>query len=477
MLGRPPTRLFLIAACLLVLVSCRGDLPEALEVNCADAIEDRQTDISCFTVAVPADYSEPDGADFEVFVVVVDNPGGEDVGPVAGLVGGPGQAAHSFLERMRGQPFDVVLVDQRGTGLSKPSLHCSELDEIRTHLLALGHTTDADAIVAGALAECGVRLANAGVDVSLFDTDSNARDFDIVRAALGYDQWNLWGDSYGSRLGLEILRLHPETVRAAVFGSISPPQADLAAEWPDHHRRAVDLLIESCAASTDCYEAFGDLRALINELVEGLDTSPVDVEVLGSTVRMDGAALARTVFEALYSTRHIRELPFLLSTAADGDLVRLAEIRARNYDPTFSWGMYWSVHCRDYYSVTDYDAMTAALADETGGFAKAFDYTGLIETCRQWGAGTSPPSAREPVNSDIPTLLLAGRYDPATPPVWAHLVAQGLTHSTYIEFARFGHGPSMELCGLKAVEDYFRDPSRAPNIACDPAEPPRWLLP
>lgn len=449
-----------------------------LEVSCADTIQERRFQVSCYTVEVPADHSDPDGATMELFVVVVDNPGGEEIGPVAHLEGGPGFAAHPQVGDMLGEPFDVVMVDQRGTGLSEPSLRCPEFDEITPSLVAPGEPAEAEALAADAWADCGARLANEGVDVSWFDTESNARDFEIVRAALGYDQWNLRGDSYGSRLGLEILRLHPESVRAAVFNAVVAPQADLLAEWPDHFRHAVDLLAESCAASTDCYDAYGDISTVLDELVKQLDAEPVDVDIRGNIVRMDGAALATTVRDALANTQDIHRLPYLLTTAAEGDLVPLAQIRVSEWgqpDPTYSDGMHLSVQCRDHFSVTDQDAMAAALADETGGVVEAFD-AWEIETCAQWGAGTSPPSTREPVTSDVPTLLMAGSFDPLTPPVWAQLVAQGLTNSTYIEFARSGHD-LLRPCGFTAVENFLRDPTQTPDIPCDPSQPPRWLVP
>lgn len=476
MLGRIQPSVFWTAACLLVLVSCSGAEPEALEVSCADTIHNRQPDVTCYTVAVPADHSEPAGATIELFVVVLDDSGGEEIGPVAYLVGGPGEAAHSSVREMRGKPFDVVLVDQRGTGLSEPFLGCPEVDEVIPRLISPGWA-EANSLFTGALVDCGSRLAGAGVDVTLFDSESNARDFEIVRTALGYDQWNLWGGSYGSRLGLEILRLNPETVRAAVLNSVQAPQADLVAEWPDHLRHAVDLVAASCAASTDCHDAYPDIGTVLTELVEELEAHPVDVEVGGNTVRMDAAALVDTVRGALFDTETIPRLPFMLTSAADGNLLPLAEIRASagTPNPTFSWGMHWSVHCRDYWSVTNQDATNAALADEPDGFAKWFSYTWFTDTCAQWRAGTSPSSTREAVTSDVPTLLMAGQFDPGTPPVWAQLVAQGLTNSTYIEFASFGH--NQQPCAVTAAENFFRDPTQSPDIPCDPTRPPRWRLP
>jgi pimeloyl-ACP methyl ester carboxylesterase len=477
MSSRPKLSSFWVAVGLFALVSCTGS-DGALQVSCEDTILSRQTDITCYTVTVPADHSEPDADTLELFVVVLDNPEGDEIGPVAYLEGGPGYAAHSRVDEMRGKPFDVVLVDQRGTGLSKPFLGCPEVDEVIPLLVALGGPAEAEALVADAYADCGARLANEGVDVSWFDTESNARDFDIVRTALGYDQWNLRGSSYGSRLGLEILRLHSESVRAAVFDAVQAPQADLLADWPDHFRDAVDLLAESCAASRACYDAYGDISAVHDELVAQLDAEPVDVEVRGTTVRMDGAALVTTVRDALSETETLHRIPFLLTAAANGDLIPLAEIRAERWgqpDPTFSAGMHLSVQCRDHYSATDQDAIAAALVDETGGFAEALDFTREVEKCAAWGAGTSPSSTREPVASDVPTLLMAGTFDPLSPPEWTQLVVHVLANSTYIEFARYGH--DLRLCGDTAAENFLRNPTRAPDMLCDPSDPPRWLVP
>jgi pimeloyl-ACP methyl ester carboxylesterase len=475
MVGRLPPVLYWIAVCVLILTGC-GDEPEALEVSCADTLQSRQPDVTCYTVSVPADHSEPDGDTMELFVVVLDNPGGDEIGPVAYLVGGPGGAAHTEVNWMRRLPFDVVLVDQRGTGLSEPFLGCPEWDAVVPLLPSTGYA-EGSALLTGALVDCGSRLASGGVDVTLFDTESNARDFEIVREALGYDEWNLWGGSYGSRLGLEILRLNPETARAAVFDSVSAPQADLVAEWPDHLRHAVDLMTASCASAPDCRDAYGDIGAVLTTLVEQLDAQPVDLDVGERRVRMDGAALVDAVRNALFDTEVIPRLPFMLKKAADGDLVPLAEIRSSvgTPSPTFSPGMHWSVHCRDYFSATDQDALNAALADEPEGFDQWFSYTWFTETCAQWGAGTSPSSTREPVITDVPTLLMAGQFDPGTPPKWAQLVAEGLANSTYIEFARFGHG--LGLCGETAAVNFLLDPTQSPDIPCDPTRPPQWRLP
>ena len=45
-----------------------------------------------------------------------------------------------------------------------------------------------------------------------------------------------------------------------------------------------------------------------------------------------------------------------------------------------------------------------------------------------------------PVESSIPTLVLADTNDGQTPPAWSKLVADMLDNSQYAEFKGFGHG-------------------------------------
>ena len=67
-------------------------------------------------------------------------------------------------------------------------------------------------------------------DLMAYNTASNAADINDLRLALGYDQVNLWGGSYGTRLALGVMRDYPEGLRSVVLDSVYPPDVDLYME-------------------------------------------------------------------------------------------------------------------------------------------------------------------------------------------------------------------------------------------------------
>jgi len=92
----------------------------------------------------------------------------------------------------------------------------------------------------------------------------------------------------------------------------------------------------------------------------------------------------------------------------------------------------------------------------------------IFTICEIWGAKEADPIENEPVNSDIPTLVLAGEYDPITSPSWGELAAETLDNSFYCEFPGVGHGASIsgEECPLSIAMAFLNDPTTEPDGSC-----------
>ena len=110
---------------------------------------------------------------------------------------------------------DIVLIDQRGTGKSNPlSCDVNRPDELVR--------SDDEQALDEVAAECLAQYPD--VDVSQYNTPNAIRDFERVREALNVEQWNLYGGSYGSRVGLKYLQQAPNAVRTATLDAVAPPQ-------------------------------------------------------------------------------------------------------------------------------------------------------------------------------------------------------------------------------------------------------------
>jgi len=82
------------------------------------------------------------------------------------------------------------------------------------------------------------------------------------------------------------------------------------------------------------------------------------------------------------------------------------------------------------------------------------------------------------VGSDIPTLLLTGRWDPVTPPAFAEQAAQTLPNSFVFSFPATGHVTliSPDACPYTIAWAFLRDPATRPDDSCiERMSGPNWV--
>lgn len=75
------------------------------------------------------------------------------------------------------------------------------------------------------------------------------------------------------------------------------------------------------------------------------------------------------------------------------------------------------------------------------------------------------------VKSSVPALVLAGEFDPVTPPEWGRQTAGTLKHGYFFEYPGISHGvtwwnDATYGCVNRMVHSFLEDPSKAPDDAC-----------
>lgn len=460
--------------------------------------------IRCGYVSVPANRSDPLAGTLQLAAAVVspeDGPTAAD--PIIYLEGGPGGSALEFFYLTYERNFkpvlsggrQIVIFDQRGVGASRPALDCPEHNRLFLELLDNEmngrRLTEAemDELNAAALRACAENLA-VRADLAGFSTDENAADVADLAAALGFEQVNLWGVSYGTRLALEVMRDHPQRVRAAVLDSTVPPEVDLYASQPENLARAFDLLFESCAADPACAQAYPDLKATFFSTVERLDRAPAEFSAAdpigGATypVAVSGDNLIDLMFQFLYDAEIVPVLPRLIANVASEkyDLLALLVGSVIATRGAISHGMHYALQCREEIAFSSAEAIAAAAAD-FDEFRAYFDddfFNRPFNACAAMGfEPAADPSANQAVESAIPALILAGEFDPVTPPAWGERVAAGLENSYLYEFPGLSHGASFKPgCAQEILLGFLSDPDQKPDAAClDEMKPPQWVLP
>lgn len=447
----------------------------------------------CGLLRVPENHADPTSPLIALPVLRVISPARNPApDPLVHLVGGPGgssvpQAARIFPTQFA--PFarqrDVIFVDQRGTGFGSPRLHCQEVTDNLLTLLTFDAAPDeANAYYVDLLRQCRERLVALGADLSQYNSSAIAQDLEALRVALGYEAWNLIGVSYGSRLALTLMRDAPQGLRSVILDSVYPPQVNLYAEILPNAERALSELFAACEADADCREHYPDLAQTFNDLYAQLNAEPrildVDTPDVGRVrLLVDGDRVYNWVFDWLYAVRDIRAIPRRIAAMAAGRFTEpmRAGLEAESGIQLIDLGMHYSVQCAEdarYVLPEDFDAVGRAFPQRASYLASAGDLgASLFDLCAMWGVPATSPKNRLPVISDVPTLLLAGRFDPITPPAWANQAAETLSRHYLYELPTVGHGVVRSSdCGMALAVAFLADPTTAPDAACLDALPP-----
>ncbi len=438
----------------------------------------------CGYLVVPEDRQKPGGSQVRLHVAVfaaeTDNPAPD---PVVYLAGGPGGHALEGLEfafEDRFAPFlarrDLIVFDQRGVGFSTPALNCPELRDLDIELLDDVLTPqERTAREIEALQACRDRLTRDGVDLTNYNSKANAADVADLRTALGIDQWNLYGISYGTRLALTVMRDNPAGIRSVILDSTVPLQTDLISSTPATADRAFDVFFAACGASISCKATFPNLEMTFSDLQDDLDAQPVAIEVTDFVSDdsypgvLTGDDVVALLFQSLYSEQLIPILPDVINGAAGGDFGGLEQLASLFFTNGrfISLGMYLAVQCNEEYPFSSITAVEDAVAEHPATAALFGDIPGEFDECLVWGAGTADAIEDDPVSSNLPTLVLGGVFDPITPPQYGRQAAETLANSYFFEFPGLGHGVSTaHQCPLAITLDFLDDPSSTPSSAC-----------
>lgn len=402
--------------------------------------------------------------------------------PIVFLTGGPGGPAigdmrwagsawdETFVDFPWVKDRDFILFDQRGTGAALPSLDCPEY---RAATITLSNAQGLmDSVVA-----CRDRLLSEGIDLTAYNTTESADDIEDLRRSLDLDRLNLVGGSYGSRLGLTILRRYPAGVRSAVFLALDPPESQLDLDMETFGGLPVlEAALRRCALDPDCRAPFSDIGAAFQSTVRALRANPlvIDIErpIEGRVeMRVDDVVFIILVLDGLRSAAFDRELARLIQEAGRGWKTRVRELLDEfdlNHQlPQFAWGMNLSVNCNDWASWSEADAEAADVPyDEDDYRFRYYQWASVFNPCSIWPQHEDRALDLSPVESDIPTLLLAGQLDQVTFPAWAEQAAKSLTNGHLFVLPDADHEVLESDCANVLAALFLDNPMVRPAHAC-----------
>jgi len=452
-----PTQTALAYTPLFEAVACSFNVPDGANVTCGFVTvpEDRNGDLADTIQIAVAVYNSRNTA--------------PQPDPILYLQGGPGAIAvdwsaevyQSVIEPLM-DDHDFIVFDPRGVGYSRPVLNCEEIKN--TYLSDLQGKFPADQKVSyyeGALLTCKNNFDRLGVDLSTYTSVNLAADAKDVAAALGYGQVNLYGVSYGTRIAQFFMRAYPDVVRSAMLDSVVPVENQILKPNPIAEQdQLIHLLFEDCKTDPACSSAYPDLESAYNEAINQLDSQPVEITL---TINQDkalqqtinGSMFRNIVIWGLRNPQTLAAIPHFIYRTRGGDysLLTFASALPLITFESISMGTYVSVNCHDQVFAIPTEGL-----DET-----------IYDLCQLWGVELPAQGENDPVKSDIPTLIFAGKYDSVTPTSFAHQLSSHLGKSYLVEMPSQGHAPTVtgiSDCPTKIISAFLTSPGISPALDC-----------
>jgi pimeloyl-ACP methyl ester carboxylesterase len=432
------------------------------------------------------------GGSFELPVVIIRAaPSNRRPDPLLYLQGGPGASAGldqagiefwlDWLTRA-GLGRDLVLMDPRGVGRSRPALTCKAHDtysqEVLTRDISLRQELEGGRVL---LERCFSELTEAPTNFSAahYGTQVSAQDIVGLMDTLEYTQWNLLGVSYGSRLAMAVAQ-QPEVrkqtrLRSLILDSVYPPDKGALMDWPREASEGLQRFFAWCETRPQCRGELTNVEASFQKALMQLQDNPVTVgvevwrkDLLLDVVVNDHRFMA-AVFAAIYQHYLWPEISTAIEAALNGE-VRGMEMLMESFvnnalSPRMSLPVFFAVDCRDNPSGSSAEYQKAL--DQYPQYARYLQYFWEYRGCVHFSSAPVEDAAVIESTLAVPTLLLAGELDPITPAKWARALSEQQPHSQLVLFPSTGHAIiGSDDCAHSHFNEFLDEPHELWNPEC-----------
>jgi len=413
-------------------------------------------------LTLPENRSQPAGRRIEIAFVRLPSTNTRPAAPIVYLDGGPGGSGigtarvpefFRLFQSLRGVA-DVILLSQRGTGLSTPRLACPPEDPLSDDVF-LSRDAMTRALLPRAR-RCAERWRAQGVDLSAYNTDASADDLEDLRLALGVPRLTLLGFSYGTHLALGAIRRHPASFERAVLLGVEGPDESLKFPhiYDQQLRKLAVLERETIGASEP------DLGQVLRDVLERVRLTPIKVQIDDARGKRDiqiGAdGLLYLLRIDIGDTNDSKMLTRLIREVARGETGMLQRLAQRRFTGLAAGGnlMGIAMDCASGASSARLAQIVAEMPGSTFGRLTNYPFPDVCDALQLNALGHG---FRAPVFSQVPTLFVSGTLDSNTPPHQAEHVRWGFPHSLHVVIENAGHETSMALNEVHTlVVDFLR---------------------
>lgn len=398
------------------------------------------------TFTVPENRNDPNSRAISIGFIRFPSNSVAPGDPIVYLAGGPGGTGSGTAAGPRFRLFmalrevsDVIAFDQRGAGMSTQTTPCINLPPYgvdtpltRANIVSFHRAS---------LTRCFGEWEKAGIDIDGYTTLESAHDIEDLRRALGAKRLNLWGISYGSHLGLAVMKYHPATVGRAVLSGIEG--LDQTIKRPALTDKVFAHVQEIIDADPAARALYPDLVGMMRRVHAKLNAEPATVSYTPAgasqpvSVTFDGFAVQLLTSSMTADPSGFAGVPLIYLALDQGKYEQIAP-RVNGLRQQFAAfrGMPEAMDLASgataaRLALTNREAKTALLGDTLN-----FPMPHVMGVRPQIDLGDE---FRAPFKSDIPALFISGTLDGRTYPDEAAEETKGFANRRRLIVENGGH--------------------------------------
>jgi pimeloyl-ACP methyl ester carboxylesterase len=421
-------------------------------------------------ITVPEDYTKPNGNLLKIaFAIIKARVPEPKRDAVIIFQGGWGT---KLLDDLRGyidhypvKDRDLILYDYRGIGYSEPKM-CQWLGATVWNGVSANITnTEFIQHMTAQFNLCLDTLIARNIDFNQFGSNNKTKDAVLLAEKLGYESYDCFGISYGTRAIQNFIRATDSTnvkVRAAILDSNCPMGFSMQGNLNYTYAASLDHVLNDCAQNTACNSKFPNLKGRFFDFLNTLKKDPLIVINGESQVALNREEVNGIMHQILYDRSNYKDIPLLLEHFIDRDAIALQNILPlmqriiianfsavglNNY--VYDWKAFQNQATQEYLTslktLSDYNLTDPYIDFYMKDIRFRLDSLEAI-----------------PIKSAVPALILAGEYDPITPPEWSQRVRASFENNYYFEFKKYGHGVAPTEAGEQLFTSFLNDPTKEP---------------
>ncbi|MDQ3169322.1 MAG: alpha/beta hydrolase [Acidobacteriota bacterium] len=400
------------------------------------------------------------------------NPGA----PIIYLDGGPGGSGvgaaqapgWASLFRALRATSDVILLSQRGTGLSD-RIGCRGGAPLADGVLASAVRMIEDA--AARAKACAASMRAQDVDLAGYTSVESADDIDAIRAALGVPKVSLVGFSYGTHLALATLQRHGARIeRVVLLGTEGPDDTWKLPAVYDRQVLAIDALLK---ADPRTRGVMGNFSETLHALLDRTSREPLTVTITSGgqprRLQVGAAGILYLLRRDIGDTNDLPWIPSFVYETQAGNLTRLGRLLERRL-PSLESGVQMMATAMDCSSAASPRRLATIDAQSPTSIFGALTDFPFPAVCAATEIAPLGEAFRQPVSTRVPALFVSGTLDSNTPPAQAEAVMRGFPNATHIIVEGAGHESTLTPAVHERILAFLRGehvpsatlPGRAP---------------